>query len=44
MMCGLTAGSSCVIDSYVRVCVQIFLSRSVEVMAQTANVSFVFEV
>jgi len=35
MMCGLTAGSSCVIGSYVRV--QIFLGHLVELVAQTAN-------
>ena len=48
MVCGLTAGSSCVIGSYVRACGNIYiccdLSRSVELMVQTANVSFLFKV
>ena len=47
MMCGLTAGSSR--DRFLGTCVCEYhiccdLSRSVELMAQTANVSFMFKV
>ena len=48
MLCGLTAGSSCVIGSYVRACENIYTccdpSHSVELTAQTANVAFMFKV
>ena len=49
MLCGLTTGSSCVIGSCVRACANIYirvccnLSRSVQLMADTANVSFMFK-
>jgi len=47
ILCGLTAGSSCVTGSCVRACANIYiccdLSRSVQLMADTANVSFMFK-